>query len=47
MAPLKKVVSDSVEWACLEEAGEGEIGKFIISLDSPGEGIGCRGTWLL
>lgn len=38
MAPLKKVVAGSTEWACLEEAGEDEVGSFIASLDSPAEG---------
>ena len=38
MAPLKKVVSGSVEWAGLEAAGESEIGEFISSLDSQSGG---------
>lgn len=44
MAPLKKVVSGSVEWAHLEEAGDCEVNKFIASLDSPTEGENCGDT---
>lgn len=37
-APLKKVVSGSVEWAQLEDADTCEVGQFIDSLECQSEG---------
>ena len=42
MAPLKKVVPGSVEWAQLEEAHSCKVSKFIESLDSQDKGKPVR-----
>ena len=38
MAPLKKVIQGSAEWACLEDAGKSPVGAFLASLGSTGDG---------